>query len=148
VARRTMTVNIMVPSVYTGLECVWQCSCGCFSNNFSCQNACQWFFLFFKNHFWHQYIKIIQNIQTKLNFNKKKFKIFWERNHSRVPKRSLTIFITSRHSLFDTLWPIYGRGYGSSWLSLSLLFSLFKCSDFDRDARLHIINWMQINFGF
>jgi hypothetical protein len=34
-------------------------------------------FLFFKNYFWHQYIKTIQNIQIILNFNnKKKFKIF------------------------------------------------------------------------
>jgi hypothetical protein len=34
-------------------------------------------FLFFKNHFWHQHIKTIQNIQTILNFNqKKKLKFF------------------------------------------------------------------------
>jgi len=34
-------------------------------------------FTFFKNHFWHQYIKTIQNIQTILNFSKKKiFKFF------------------------------------------------------------------------
>jgi hypothetical protein len=33
-------------------------------------------FSFFKNHFWHQHIKTIQNIQTILNFSKKKFKIF------------------------------------------------------------------------
>jgi putative lipase involved disintegration of autophagic bodies len=56
---------------------IWQCGCGCFSNNFSCQNTCQWFFLFFKNHFWHQHIKTIQNIQTILNFSKiKKIKFF------------------------------------------------------------------------
>jgi len=29
-------------------------------------------FSFFKNHFWHQHIKTIQNVQTVLNFNKKK----------------------------------------------------------------------------
>jgi hypothetical protein len=29
-------------------------------------------FLFFKNYFWHQHIKMIQNVQTVLNFNKKK----------------------------------------------------------------------------
>jgi len=29
-------------------------------------------FLFLKNHFWHQHIKTIQNIQIILNFNKKK----------------------------------------------------------------------------
>jgi hypothetical protein len=35
-------------------------------------------FLFFKNHFWYQHIKTIQNVQTILNFNKKKqkFKFF------------------------------------------------------------------------
>jgi hypothetical protein len=29
-------------------------------------------FLFFKNYFWHQHIKTIQNVQIILNFNKKK----------------------------------------------------------------------------
>jgi len=33
-------------------------------------------FLFFKNYFWHQHIKTIQNIQTILNFSKKKNSIF------------------------------------------------------------------------
>jgi hypothetical protein len=28
-------------------------------------------FLFLKNHFWHQYIKTIQKVQTALNFSKK-----------------------------------------------------------------------------
>jgi GR25 family glycosyltransferase involved in LPS biosynthesis len=41
-------------------------------------------FLFFKNYFWYQHIKTIQNIQTILNFNKKKFKIFWE--HDTKPR--------------------------------------------------------------
>jgi len=31
-------------------------------------------FSFFKNHFWHQHIKTIQNLQTILNFSKKKKK--------------------------------------------------------------------------
>ena len=45
-------------------------------------------FLFFKNHFWHQHIKTIQNVQTILNFSKKKkIQIFWERRLNRVPKR-------------------------------------------------------------
>jgi hypothetical protein len=26
---------------------VWQCGSGCFSNNFSCRNACQWCFFIF-----------------------------------------------------------------------------------------------------
>jgi len=34
------------------------------------------FFLFFKNYFWYQHIKTIQNIQIIFNINKKKFKIF------------------------------------------------------------------------
>jgi hypothetical protein len=33
-------------------------------------------FSFFKNYFWHQYIKTIQNIQTILNFIKKKIQNF------------------------------------------------------------------------
>jgi len=44
-------------------------------------------FSFFKNYFWHQHIKTIQNVQTILNFSKKKFQIFWERGLNRVPKR-------------------------------------------------------------
>jgi len=47
-------------------------------------------FLFFKNHFWHQHIKMIQNVQTILNFSKKKnFQIFWKHRLNRVPKHSL-----------------------------------------------------------
>jgi hypothetical protein len=47
-------------------------------------------FSFFKNYFWHQHIKTIQNVQTILNFSKKKkFQIFWECSCSRVPKRYL-----------------------------------------------------------
>jgi len=34
------------------------------------------FFLFFKNYFWHQHIKTIQNIQIILNFSREKFKFF------------------------------------------------------------------------
>jgi len=33
------------------LERVWQCGCGCFSNNFSCRNTCQWFFFIFLKSF-------------------------------------------------------------------------------------------------
>jgi hypothetical protein len=58
------------------LESVCQCGSGCFLNSFSCWNTCQWFFLFFKNYFWHQHIKIIQKVQTAINFSKKKKK-FW-----------------------------------------------------------------------
>jgi len=42
-------------------------------------------FLFFKNYFWHQHIKTIQNIQTILNFSKKKIKIFWKHGLHHVP---------------------------------------------------------------
>jgi hypothetical protein len=56
-------------------------------------------FSFFKNHFWHQHIKTIQNIQTILNFSKKKIQIFWERELNRVPKRSLNTFTSLQNSL-------------------------------------------------
>jgi hypothetical protein len=49
-------------------------------------------FLFFKNYFWHQHIKTIQNIQIILNFNKKKIQNIWERSRSRVPIRSPVLF--------------------------------------------------------
>jgi hypothetical protein len=45
-------------------------------------------FLFFKNYFWYQHIKTIQNIQNILNFNKKKIN-FLERG---VPKRILNSY--------------------------------------------------------
>ena len=79
-----------LPLNYGFLERVWQCSCGCFSNNFSCQNTCQWFFLFFKNHFLYQHIKTIQNVQTILNFSKKKiFKFFENTGWTAFPNASL-----------------------------------------------------------
>jgi hypothetical protein len=31
---------------------VWEYDYGYFLNNFSCRNACQWFFLFLKKYFW------------------------------------------------------------------------------------------------
>jgi hypothetical protein len=60
-------------------------------------------FSFFKNYFWHQHIKTIQNVQTILNFSKKKkFKIFWERGLNRVPKRSLSLLASIFFYLFGT----------------------------------------------
>jgi len=47
-------------------------------------------FSFLKNYFWHQHIKTVQNIQTILNFSKKKIQIFWEHSRNRVPKHNLT----------------------------------------------------------
>ena len=36
-------------------------------------------FLFFKNYFWYQHIKMIQKVQTALNFSKKKkIEIRWK----------------------------------------------------------------------
>ena len=49
-------------------------------------------FLFFKNYFWYQHIKTIQNIQTILNFNKKKIKFF--KNAAATP--TTLIFDNSR----------------------------------------------------
>jgi hypothetical protein len=34
-------------------------------------------FIFFKNYFWDQHIKTIQNIKKKLIFNKKNLKFLW-----------------------------------------------------------------------
>ena len=53
---------------------VWEC--GCFLKCFSYRNASKWFFFIFKNYFWDQRIKTIQNILKKLIFNKKINK-FW-----------------------------------------------------------------------
>jgi len=40
---------------------------------------------------------MIQNVQTILNFSKKKIQIFWERRLNRVPKRFL--------NMINAVWP-------------------------------------------
>jgi hypothetical protein len=45
---------------------------GAFQITFRAKMHANDFFLFFKNYFWHQHIKTTQNIQTILNFSKKK----------------------------------------------------------------------------
>ena len=55
-------------------------------------------FSFFKNHFWHQHIKTIQNVQTILNFSKKqKIQIFWEHRLNSVPKH--LVYINVKNNL-------------------------------------------------
>jgi len=44
-------------------------------------------FSFFKNYFWHQHIKTIQKVQTALNFNKKKIKIWSNAGSTAEPNR-------------------------------------------------------------
>ena len=53
-------------------------------------------FLFFKNYFWHQHIKTIQNIQNILIFLKNKIWIFLERGANRVPKRFLNELVRTQ----------------------------------------------------
>jgi hypothetical protein len=43
-------------------------------------------FLFFKNYFWYQHIKTIQNVQIILNFNKKKISNFLETQPQPQPR--------------------------------------------------------------
>ena len=43
---------------------VWECGCGCFSLKMYQNNI----FLFFKNYFWNQRIKIIEKYQKNINF--------------------------------------------------------------------------------
>ena len=46
-------------------------------------------FSFFKNYFWHQHIKTIQNVQTILNFSKKiNFKFFGNADWTAFPNSS------------------------------------------------------------
>ena len=48
-------------------------------------------FLFFKNYFWHHYIKTIQKVQTILNFNnKKKFQNLIKHNYKHNTKQYIT----------------------------------------------------------
>jgi hypothetical protein len=65
------------------LKCIWLESMfgsvivGAFQIIFRAKIHANDVFSFFKNHFWHQHIKTIQNVQTILNFSKKKyFKFF------------------------------------------------------------------------
>jgi len=71
------------------IERVWQCGCGCFSNSFSCRNACQWFFFYF--------LKIIFDISTSKRSKKykshsilikKKIQICTKRRYKHSTKRS------------------------------------------------------------
>jgi hypothetical protein len=49
---------------------------GAFQITFRAKMHANNIFLFFKNYFWHQHIKTIQNISFIFNFNKKKFQNF------------------------------------------------------------------------
>jgi hypothetical protein len=64
-------------------------------------------FLFFKNHFWHQHIKTIQNIQTILNFskkkNKKKFKFFGNAVCTVFPNAYLAVSPGKHNVVYYTL---------------------------------------------
>ena len=47
-------------------------------------------FSFFKNHFWYQHIKIIQKVQTTLNFNKKFFFNFSKNKSNNSAKQAIS----------------------------------------------------------
>jgi hypothetical protein len=70
------------------LVCIWECSCGCFLKCFLLRIALKYCFLFFKNYFWYQNIKILKNI----NFKFKKFK-----NFKKVTKRYFNLGVTLIH---------------------------------------------------
>jgi hypothetical protein len=55
-------------------------------------------FLFFKNHFWHQHIKTIQNVQIILNFSKKK-KINFFRNAAAAAFLNI-LLISNTHLIY------------------------------------------------
>jgi len=56
------------------LRSVWDCSSG--SKYFSFRNASKWsFFLFFKNYFWHQHIKIIWKQKKNILSKEKNLKL-------------------------------------------------------------------------
>jgi hypothetical protein len=70
-------------------------------------------FSFFKNYFWHQYIRTIQNIQTILNFNKKKNSKFFKThpqprskssNSLSCEDTSLLIFINQTFLVWRPIW--------------------------------------------
>jgi hypothetical protein len=114
-------IYIIIVVVVVVEERVWQCGWRCFSNNFSCQNAYQWFFLFFKNYFWYQHIKTIQNIQTILNFNKK-IQIFWKRSRNRISKHTFVVVSVGGGGCCCYL-PLNGYFY---WYLMQHKISVFK----------------------
>jgi hypothetical protein len=60
-------------------------------------------FSFFKSHFWHQHIKTIENIQTILNFNKKKIQIFRNAAAAAFPNEPL-VNVVKNSAEFDQNW--------------------------------------------
>jgi len=67
-------------------------------------------FLFFKNYFWHQHIKTIQNI---LNFNKKIILNFLE---TRVAPRSKTVSYLKRTEIKEMVHGDEGHNWYKSWV--------------------------------
>ena len=80
-------------------------------------------FLFFKNHFWYQHIKMIQNIQTILNFNKKKLNFL----EMLFAPRSQTVYefkITWSDVLVTTCGPVHFRKPTSFCIILVMLYGI------------------------
>ena len=81
-------------------------------------------FSFFKNHFWHQYIKTIQKVQTALNFSKKKiFKIWWNAVTNAMPNGETSLKPYSTFSFLEEdrrwmksrrQWPANAPSFGPS----------------------------------
>jgi hypothetical protein len=69
-------------------ERVWQCGCGCFSNSFSCWNACQWFFYFLKIIFDISTSKRSKKYKLHLILTKKKNQIWTKHKYKHITKHS------------------------------------------------------------
>jgi hypothetical protein len=105
---KMMALYLCSPYILFFVERVWQCGCGCFLNNFSCQNTCQWCFFYF--------LKIIFNISTSkwsktykpysILVEKKNFQNFWERCRSHVPKHSRSLLCQIIASTIDMSFKI------------------------------------------
>jgi hypothetical protein len=79
------------------------------------------FFFIFKNYFWHQHIKTIQNIQIIFNFNKKKISNFLG---TQPQPRSLGVMINLLQNFM--LWLILTGPNNLYWDLPNILFGLGK----------------------
>jgi hypothetical protein len=68
--QKQLVINLYFPILYV-YDIFYSVITVTFQINFYIKIYVNNIFLFFKNYFWHQHIKTIQNIQIILNFNKK-----------------------------------------------------------------------------
>jgi hypothetical protein len=99
-------------------------------------------FLFFKNYFWHQHIKTIQNIQTVLNFSKKQKKIEFYRNviSTAFPNTFNPGWTAHRWSTTHPGPKVKGRGiFSQGFMKMELQIKSFRICPINTKSNWNII---------